>query len=52
MLINYLYKTNISDSAGATKIFRKNIYSDLTLKKLMVLILSLMFCANSQKKDI
>ena len=32
MLINYLYKTNISDSAGATKIFRKNIYSDLTLK--------------------
>ena len=32
MLINFLYKTNISDSAGATKIFRKNIYKDLILK--------------------
>jgi len=32
MLINFLYKTNISDSAGATKIFKKDVYKDLTLK--------------------
>mgnify|MGYP001389831846 CR=1 FL=1 len=32
MLINLLYKTNISDAAGATKIFRRNIYNNLEVK--------------------
>ena len=31
MLINFLYKTKISDSAGATKIFKKKIYDDLSI---------------------
>ena len=32
MLINFLYKTKISDSAGATKIFKKKIYDDLSIE--------------------
>ena len=32
MLINFLYKTNLSDSAGATKIFRKSIYDKMEIK--------------------
>ena len=32
MLINFLFKTNISDAAGATKIFKKDIYEDLIIK--------------------
>lgn len=32
MLINLLFKTNISDAAGATKIFRKEIYDKLKTK--------------------
>ena len=32
MLINFLFKTNISDAAGATKIFKKDIYEDLNIK--------------------
>ncbi len=31
MLINFLYKTKISDSAGATKIFKKEIYDGLSI---------------------
>ncbi len=32
MLINFLFKTNISDAAGATKIFKKDIYEKLDIK--------------------
>tara|TARA_B100000780_G_C21037307_1_gene416075 strand:+ start:334 stop:1044 length:711 start_codon:yes stop_codon:yes gene_type:complete len=32
MLMNFLFKINISDSAGATKIFRKSIYDNLDVK--------------------
>ena len=32
MLMNLLFKTNISDAAGATKIFRKKIYDKLQVK--------------------
>ncbi len=31
MLINFLYNTNISDAAGATKIFKRSIYSNLNI---------------------
>ena len=31
MLINYLYNTHISDAAGATKIFKKSVYSNFNI---------------------
>jgi len=31
MLINYLYNTRISDAAGATKIFKKSVYSNFNI---------------------
>ena len=32
MIINLLFNTNISDSAGATKIFKKSIYDKFKIK--------------------
>ena len=32
MLINFLYNTNLSDTAGATKIFKKYIYKNLNIE--------------------
>ena len=48
MLINFLFKTKVSDAAGATKIFKKiSMINSNTVR--MVLTLNLKFCVSLQK---